>query len=103
MEVLKRFTRIPNGFKKRVRREQKATFILKNKKSFRLIFDKKHLLFLNQFLALYSSSANITSKDFCLKWAQEVSDIWIIDSREFEQKYPSTIYKISEKRLKKIR
>lgn len=103
LNYLKSYTRVPNILKKRLRRQEKVTFILKNKKSFRVVKDQTHLLFLEKFGMLYSSSANLSSKPFCLQWAKKMADILVIDRRGYQEKDASKIYKISEIKLRKIR
>lgn len=103
LNYLKSYARVPNVLKKRLRRQERVTFILKNKKSFRIVRDQTHLLFLEKFGMLYSSSANLSSKPFCLRWAKEMADILVIDERGYQEKDASKIYKISEIKLRKIR
>jgi len=99
--TLKKFVRVPNKFKKQVRRAKKTTFIYSNGESFRVVRDKKHLEFLKKFKWMYSTSANLTGRHFDEDWAKSVADI-IVGSDFFEGK-PSTIYKLSKTNIKRIR
>jgi tRNA A37 threonylcarbamoyladenosine synthetase subunit TsaC/SUA5/YrdC len=103
LNTLKKFTRVPNRFKKRVRRSKKTTFIYPNKKSFRVVKDKRHLEFLKKFEWMYSTSANLTGKNFNKKWAKSVADIIVEDKRGLFEKKGSKIYILSKTNIKKIR
>ena len=102
LSTLNRLTRIPCSHKNRIRRAKKTTFILPNQRSYRLVSDKKHLLFLHRIKWTYSSSANISGKAYEVTYAKEVADVAI---------YPflspgsaSAIYKLSKtNRLTKVR
>ena len=103
LDTLKRFVRVPNKFKNRVRRSKKTTFIYPNGKSFRVVKDTKHLEFLKKFNWMYSTSANLTGKSFDEKWARSVADVIVENKRGLFEGIPSNIYKISNFKLKKIR
>jgi len=91
----------PQKYKNRVRRSSRTTFIMPNKKSFRVVSQSKHLLLLNRFGWLYSTSANQSGKSYNQPNAIEQSQITIYPLQE-EINKPSKIYLLSEK-LKKIR
>ena len=99
---LKKLTRIPKKYKKIIRNSKKTTFIYPNKKSYRVIFDKKHLNFLKKFNFLYSTSANITGKSYDESKAIKLADI-IVYNDTFKENTPSKIYKITNQKIKKIR
>ena len=98
---LKERVRVPQKYKNRVRRSSRTTFIMPNKKSFRVVSQSKHLLLLNRFSWLYSTSANQSGKDYNQLNAIKQSQITIYPLQE-EISKPSEIYLLSEK-LKKIR
>lgn len=103
-ETLNNMTRVPKNFRRRVRRSTKSTFIYPNLKSFRVISkDDSFYSFISKFSNLYSTSANITSKSFDYDFAYKNSDVIIYSKSEFNEKNSSSIYKISKKKVLKIR
>ncbi|GAX86847.1 conserved hypothetical protein [Lebetimonas natsushimae] len=103
LNTLKRFTRVPNKFKNKVRRSRKTTFIYPNKKSFRVIKDEMHLEFLRKFNWMYSTSANMSGQKFDEKWAKEKADIIVEDKRGLFEGRASKIYRLGKNKIKKIR
>ena len=103
LTTLKNFVRVPNKFKKKVRRAKKTTFIYPKGDSFRVVKDKNHLKFLKKFKWMYSTSANLSGKKFDKLWAFKVVDIVVEDKRGFFEGKPSTIYKVNNYKIKKIR
>jgi len=103
LEVLKKFVRIPNIHKKRIRRAKKTTFIFPNGESFRVVKDEKHLEFLRKFKWMYSTSANYHGKKFDENWAREKADIVVEDERGLFEGKASSIYKISKHKIIKVR
>ena len=103
LNTLKNFVRVPNRYKKMVRRVKKSTFIYKNGNSYRVVKDKRHLEFLKKFKWMYSTSANLTGQKFDKEWAITKADV-IIEGKEglFEGE-ASKIYKINNHKIKKIR
>jgi tRNA A37 threonylcarbamoyladenosine synthetase subunit TsaC/SUA5/YrdC len=102
-KTLKNFVRAPNKYKKMIRRAKKTTFIYPNGESFRVVKDNTHLEFLKKFKWMYSTSANKTGERFDERWAREKADIIVEDKRGFFEGEASKIYKINNKRIKKIR
>ena len=103
LESLKHFTRVPKKFKNLVRRSVKTTFIYPNNQAIRVIKDKEHVKFLKKMKWAYSSSANKTQKIFEENYAKQKADIIVEDSRGFFETKPSSIVKINNKKLKKLR
>jgi len=103
LTTLKNFVRVPNKFKKKVRRAKKTTFIYPKGDSFRVVKDKNHLKFLKKFRWMYSTSANLSGKKFDKLWVFKVVDIVVEDKRGFFEGKPSTIYKVNNYKIKKIR
>jgi len=101
LDTLKSFVRVPNRFKNKIRRAKKTTFIYPNGESFRVVKDKKHLEFLHKFQWMYSTSANLTGEKFNKNFAIKKADI-IVGYNFFEGE-PSTIYKLSKTKIKKVR
>ena len=97
-------TRIPKEFRKKVRNSNRTTFIYSNLNSYRVVDNNNEFHpFISKFGALYSSSANLTSQDFEEKFAKENSDIIVTSKDGFSENMSSGIYKISKRKIKKIR
>jgi len=103
LSTLKNFVRIPRKFKKKVRRTVKTTFIYPKGESFRVVKDNKHLEFLKKFKWMYSTSANLSGKKFDKSWAVKKADVIVENKESFFENKPSTIYKINNHKIKKIR
>jgi hypothetical protein len=104
LSTLKTRTRVPNKFKRLVRNSKKTTFIYKNGQSFRVVDkDTKHHNFLQKFSCLYSTSANKTKEKFDFEFAIANSDVIVYNEPLFKEKIGSSIYKINNSAIKKIR
>lgn len=102
-KALKQETRVPKSFKNRVRRSQKTTFIYPSN-AFRVVNeDSTYNQLLQRVGKLYSTSANLTGSSFQEDWARENSTILIENSAGFKEDTPSKIYKLSRKKLKRVR
>jgi len=102
--TLKKHTRIPNKYKKVVRKSKNISFIYPNKNSFRVVNSSSlHLNFLNKFEIMYSTSANLHKEEFNKDVAVKKSDIIVYTHEEFNNTKSSDIYKISKSNIKKIR
>ena len=95
--------RTPQKYKKMIRRSNKTSFIYPNKKAIRVVKEGAHNKFLRKFDFLYSSSANISGKDFDTKFAYNKADIIVLDKRGLHSSQASKIYKISKYKISKIR
>lgn len=103
-DTLKKFTRIPNKYKRMVRNSKSKTFIYPNSESFRVVNkNSKFYTFIKKFNILYSSSANMTKKEFDEDFAKQSADIVVYTENKFFETKPSSIYKISNHRIKKLR
>ncbi len=100
---LKDLVHVPKKYKNFIRKSKKTTFIYPNKKSVRVVKDNLHELFLREKGALYSTSANITSKTFDENYAREVADEVVECEGGFFEAKPSKIYKIGKTRMIKVR
>ena len=102
--TLSKNTRVPKNFRQKVRNSKKTTFIYPNGNSFRVV-DKnsKFYDFIHKFAILYSTSANKTSKNFEREFALENAEVIVEDKRGFFETTASRIFKLSRKRVKKIR
>ncbi|MEA3499345.1 MAG: Sua5 YciO YrdC YwlC family protein [Campylobacterota bacterium] len=103
-KTLLKYTRIPKKMRKLVRNSKITTFIYPNKLSFRVV-DKNslHHNFIKKFSCLYSTSANITKQDFNEKFAFNNSDIIVYNKNKFSQNISSSIYKLNNIKIKKLR
>lgn len=102
--TLKQQTRIPNKFKKTVRRASRTTFVYPNNKAFRVIdLNDNHHTFIKKFKKLYSTSANKTQFDFSRDFAMKNADVIVEDKNGFIQKHSSKIIKINSQKAKIIR
>ena len=101
LKTLQTFTRIPTEHKNRVRRTQKTTFIMPNRHSYRVIRNKHHLCLLNRLQWAYTTSANLSNERYNEKFAKESADIIIEPLHDTMQS--STIYRLGNKTIKKIR
>ena len=101
LKILKEFTRVPNRHKNRVRRAKKSSFIIKSN-SFRIIKETKHNLLLDRFKWAYSSSANLSGKEFDETYAKGVADIVVFEP-DIKSSNPSKIYKLTNLKIKRVR
>jgi len=103
-KILLENTRVPNIYKSKVRRSKKRTFIYPNGESFRVVYRfDNHYNFLDKFDILYSTSANMTNQSFDFDFANSCSDVVVYSKEQFEQKNSSKIFKITNKKIQKIR
>ncbi len=103
LKTLKNFVRVPQKFKNTVRRVKKSTFIYPGGNSYRVVKDERHLRFLKKFKWMYSTSANLTGRGFEREWAEKKADIVVEGKEGFFEGKPSSIYKINNFKMKKIR
>lgn len=101
LKTLNSFTRVPNKYKKLVRRANKTTFIMPNKSSYRVVKDKHHLLLLNRLKWAYTSSANLSGQNYDEAYVRSVADE-VIEPLNTNAK-PSKILKINNHKVRKIR
>ncbi len=101
--TLKSFARVPNHFKNRVRRAKKSTFVYPNGKAVRVVQDTPHLLFLQKFGWMYSTSANESGKRFDRDFAYQAADIIVEDNRGFFEGKPSRLIKLGREKAKRLR
>ena len=103
LSTLQEFTRVPKKFKNRLRRSNRITFIYPNGKALRVVKDEKHLKFLKKLKWAYSSSANLTCRNFEESYAKQKADIIVEDSKGFFESSPSSMMKINSKKARKLR
>ena len=102
LETLKKFTRVSNRHKNRVRRAKRTTFIMPNGLSFRVVKDTKHNLLLNRVKWLYSSSANLSGAEYDELYAKEKAEV-IVSFPLKENGKASKIYRLSQTQIRSIR
>ena len=103
-KTLQEQTRVPKKFRKRVRNSKKTTFIYPNKKSFRVIpKENKFYSFISKFNTLYSTSANLTSKNFEMDFALKNCDLIVYTKDGFSEKSSSSIYLLTKNKMNRIR
>ncbi len=101
LHTLKKFTRVPQAHKNRVRRANKTTFVMPNGYSYRVIQDKHHLLLLDRLKWAYTTSANLSNEAYNESFAREMADVIIEPLKETNQ--ASHIYRLGKHTLKRIR
>ena len=101
LHTLQTFTRVPQHHKKRVRRAKKTTFIMPSGKSYRVIYDKHHLLLLDRLKWAYTTSANLSGEVYDESFARQAADIVVEPLKQ--TKSASKIYKLGNYSLKRIR
>ncbi len=93
-KTLKTFTRIPQKFKKMIRRAKKITIVYPNNLAVRVVKDPVHLNFLKKIKWAYSTSANESSKSFDEAFAKKKADVILYDKFGFFEKNPSKIVNV---------
>jgi tRNA A37 threonylcarbamoyladenosine synthetase subunit TsaC/SUA5/YrdC len=94
--------RIPNSQKNRIRRSKKTTYIV-NELAFRVAEDKLYSSILRKVRWNYSTSANETTKSFNRDFCEEKTDIIIEDKSSLYEGTSSSLYKINNKIIKRLR
>jgi tRNA A37 threonylcarbamoyladenosine synthetase subunit TsaC/SUA5/YrdC len=100
---LKKRTRVPNFLKNRVRRAKKTTFLYPNEVAIRVVKNEKHSSYFKKFGWIYSTSANISSKNFNIEYAKEKADIIVEDERGFFEAPPSSFFRVGKRKLRRVR
>jgi len=93
--------RTPKIHRKLIRKSNKATFIISQDYSFRVVKDHRHNLLLKRLKRAYSSSANASNQAYHLNYAYSNADIIVYPLKE--QNTPSKIYKLGKTKLKRLR
>jgi tRNA A37 threonylcarbamoyladenosine synthetase subunit TsaC/SUA5/YrdC len=94
--------RIPSKRKKLLRRAKKTTFIVKNQ-AFRIASYPLHSQILRSLQWSYSTSANKSGASFQKEFCEEKADIIIEDKKGLFEGKPSTLYKITNFKIKRLR
>ncbi len=94
--------RVPNRFKNRVRRSKRTTYILKNR-AFRVVKEYLGSQILRDSLWHYSTSANESKQSFNYEFCENNSDIIVQDKDGLKENSASTLYKMNNSKIKRIR
>ena len=100
---LKKRVRIPQKFKKYIRRSKKTTIIYPNKEAYRVVTTSKHQEFLKRFGWFYSTSANKTMHSFDFNYIKDKVDIIIYNGSSFESNNASKLFIINKIKKRRIR
>jgi len=102
LKRLKKFTRVPQSHKNRIRRSCKSTYIMPNGRSYRVVCDPKHKSFLESIGGwAFSTSANISGKKYDEEWARSAADV-VIEPLDVINK-PSQIFMLGKNKIKRVR
>jgi len=102
MNTFKKHGRIPNTFKRRVRRSSATSYVVKEK-AFRVIHDPIHRCIVKPYGWLYSTSANLSGHSFDREFAEHNADIVIEDRYGLHECPPSAIIRLGLKKIEKLR
>ena len=94
--------RVPTSKKKIIRRLKKTTFIVKGF-SFRVTEYSLHSSLLREFSWSYSTSANQSGKNFSRTFCEAKADIIIEDKNGLFEGQASKLYKVNNKKIKRLR
>jgi len=94
--------RVPNKQKNRIRRTKKTTFIVKNF-AFRVANDVVNSSYLRKNSWTYSTSANESGKKFSRAFCEQKADIIIEDNKALFEGKASKLYKLNNKKIKRLR
>ncbi len=96
--------RIPSNRKNMIRKSNHTTFIYPKGLSFRVVSGElEHNRFIRKFSSLFSTSANKTKHDFDKTYAISKVDIVLYTADGFSQSEASSIFKINNKKIIKLR
>lgn len=101
--TLHSFTRVPKGFRKRIRRATKTTFAYPCGLAIRVVKDKEHLQFLQKLKWSYSTSSNPSGQNFDRDFALQKADVIVFTCKNFFESKPSSIFKLGKTKMRKLR
>jgi len=100
---LKNISRVPCKYKKIVRRKQKTTFIYPNNQAIRVVKSIHFENFLKRFGWQYSTSANKSGEKFDFNYIKDKVDIILYTPNGFKEKKSSSLFVISNSKIRRIR
>ena len=103
LQKLKSLTRVPEKYKNRVRKAQRTTFIFPNGHSYRIIRDPYHQKLIKKYAWMYTTSANISGNEYDDIFAREAADVIVGFPARLKQKRVSSIFKLNNINIKRIR
>jgi len=103
LKTLKTLARVPNKYKNRVRRAKKTTFVYGNNKGIRVVKEKRHADFVKPFGWFYSTSANENSLSYEKEFAKAKSDIIVEDIKGLFEGESSSIFKLANNKMIRLR
>jgi tRNA A37 threonylcarbamoyladenosine synthetase subunit TsaC/SUA5/YrdC len=103
LQKLTTFTRVPNKHKNRIRREKQSTFVFPDRHSYRIIKTGPHHSLIQKLTWAYTTSANLSGKEFDEKFALSAADVIVKFPLTQERRDASTIYKINHSSIKRLR
>ncbi len=102
LEQLNSFTRVPQKHKNRVRRSQKTSFIFPNMHSYRVIKNSPHTHLLSKLGWAYTTSANLSGREYDEVFAKESADI-LVGFPQTKNNTASNIFKLGVKGIRRVR
>ncbi|MEA2028029.1 MAG: Sua5 YciO YrdC YwlC family protein [Campylobacterota bacterium] len=102
LKTLKAHTRVPTKHKNRVRRAKRTSFIIQGN-SYRVIKNHPHTLLLERLGWAYTSSANLSGKEYDEVFAKGSADVVVSFPKNHQKRQASKIYQLSNNRLKRVR
>jgi len=94
--------RVPNRHKSRLRRSKSTSYVINNS-AIRIVPNGQHHQLLSKYGWLYSTSANEKGKSFEISFAEQSVDIILEDARGLYEGEASFIYKLTHKKIKRLR
>lgn len=94
--------RVPKKYKKLLRNTNKKTFIVKNR-AFRVAHLHLDSCYIRNLHWTFSTSANESGKNFEHDFCESKADIIIEDYRGLSETNPSTIYKLGQRKKRRLR
>ena len=93
--------RIPKKFRHRIRRSRQESYILPSGHSYRIVYDRRHLLLLERLEWTYTSSANLSEAPYDEAYAREAADVTVEPLGP--PRAPSRIYRLGRRKIKRLR
>jgi len=94
--------RVPKKFRNRVRQARAKSFVI-NDRAIRIVADGPHHKLLKRYAWLYSTSANAKGASYEKGFAESHADIVVEDDRGLFEGKASSIYKLNQKKLRRLR
>ena len=101
LDVLNSLTRIPSIHAPRVRRSLKTTFIMPSGDSYRVVQNTHHNLLLHRLGWAYSTSANMSGKEYDEKFAYDSADVIVAPLKQNRQ--ASSLFKLGKRKIQRLR